>query len=148
MCTEIEVHVPVMVDHDSPDVVDSEEIREDRAVGRGIACETYLLTSDVLIFEVFDGRIPIDHKFFYPEELKTRGGNYRLVARIESTDHTGQHFKSRVYHDKPIPGVYLYDDMKNGGYAQRMANPRGFVGRNELSRVSMYIKLPESPLEE
>jgi hypothetical protein len=73
MCTEIEAHVPVMVDHDSPDVVDSEEIREDRAVGKRIACETYLLNSDVLIFEVFDGRIPIDHKFFYPEELKTRG---------------------------------------------------------------------------
>jgi len=52
----------------------------------------------------------------------------------------GMHFKCKVYHANPTPGVYLYDDIQNGGYAMRMIKPDGFVGRNKKGLVSIYAK--------
>jgi hypothetical protein len=47
----------------------------------------------------------------------------------------------RFYHsDKPITGIYYYNDLNNGGYAERLANPTGFAGRNKMSMKAIYAK--------
>jgi hypothetical protein len=148
ICRMCKPKKPIVKPKDRPKPDSDDEVlmgetgRPDNKIARGIRDETLVMTAKVLAFEVYG--IEDAGSFFYPEMLKTRGGSYRLVARIESSHRTGLHFKARVYHDNPVPGVYAYDDLVNGGYAMRMNTPTGFVGRNELSMLSFYARISDN----
>jgi beta-xylosidase len=94
------------------------------------------------VCEVIAGSVDSD-KYFYPKELETSLGKYRLVARLISTHQLGRHFWCLSYHEKPTPGVYAHNDLVNGGYATRQVDERGFVGRNPLSLVAIYAKIKD-----
>ena len=80
------------------------------------------------------------NKFYFPPILFISGSPYILKSKLLSTSESGEHFYSINYRKTPTEGVYIYNDLINGGIAVLQPNDLKFVGRSELCTMVFYVK--------
>ena len=93
---------------------------------------------------------PIDcEKFNFSDQLDFNREQWVLCSRLKSNQkvslkfkiQTGGHFYAIFHANSPRNGNYMYDDMKNQGYAQS-TDFEALSGKKRLTTIVFYVKKP------
>lgn len=103
----------------------------------------------ILCVEISHNPEKLFHKdwcFRFPQTIHCFGLTYKLVARILATHHDGRHFYCMVKSNFPTQGVYVYNDLVNGGIACLSSSDESFGGFKEHSYWIFYVRESEEEI--